>query len=585
MVRKKEVSAVDNLASYLWLIVAGTVFLGAGVVWVAVHGAAALAGGPAPVSHPVELVLGLLDGSTQWSTTATFIASALVLVVLVPTVLLTALMRRSGHKQLSSDRSARYMGRPQDIRPMLEKARRKQAARMGVKSESFGLALGVVLPRMTEIFSSFEDMLILIAGPRTMKSTAYSIPLVMSAPGALLATSNKRDVLDATRLYRSQQGQIWILDPQRVAQEEPTWFWDPLSYVTDETKAEKLAAQFATSARAPGAKTDSYFDSEAENLISLMLLAAAKDGHAITQVYSWLTTPSERAPATVLERHGYVLHSESLMAMILLPEKQRDGVYGTARSLMGFLRNTSFTRWIVAQPGARAFVPADFVRTTDTLYLLSKEGGGGAGSIVAALTVAVSEAAEDFATASPGGRMPVPFLGVLDEAANICRFKDLDSLYSHYGSRGILFMTILQNWAQGEEVWGKGGMEKLWSAANVKLYGGGVDDDRYLKRLSDLIGTYERVQTSQSYGKQGSSRSRSVQEKQILTVAELRELPKGRAVMFASGIPAKMIAPQPWFEGGKHFDVIQASLATHGADAATPAPELNPSPSSGEPYV
>lgn len=585
MVRAKDVTTTDSAPLYAGLILGGIAALGVGTVWVALHGAAKLAGDPAPELHPVTLVLDLANGQTTWSTMATVIAAVIAVVLIAVVVSIGVLVSKSRSKHLSSDKSARYMGSPRDVRPMLAPARRSQAARLDVKSDVLGLPLGKVLPSRAAIYSGFEDMLILIAGPRTMKSTAYAIPLIMEAPGALLATSNKRDVVDATRLYRSMRGRIWILDPQSVANEPPTWFWDPLTYVTDESKSEKMAAQFATSARAANAKTDSYFDSEAENLIALMLLAAARGGFPITQVYSWLTAPAEREPAQLLETLGYALHAESLTALIMLPEKQRDGVYGTARSLMGFLRNTSFTRSIVPQPGVPAFVPAEFVRTTDTLYLLSKEGGGGAGAIVAALTVAVSEAAEEFATSSPGGRMPVPFLGVLDEAANICRFKDLDSLYSHYGSRGILFMTILQNWAQGEEVWGKGGMEKLWSAANIKIYGGGVDDDRYLRRLSDLIGTYERVQTSQSRGKQGTSRSRSVQEKQILTVAELRELPKGRAVMFASGIPAKMIEPQPWFAGGKHVAVINESRSKHGPDVGPARPELNPAPSIGEPIV
>ena len=114
---------------------------------------------------------------------------------------------------------------------------------------------------------------------------------------------------------------------------------------------------------------------------------------------------------------------------------------------------------------------------------------------------------------------------MLDEAANICRFRNLASYYSHFGSRGIVVLTILQNWAQGEEVWGKAGMEILWSAANIKIYGG-VDDDQFLRRLSDLIGSYDRVMTSESHSRgNGRQRSRSVQERTILTIAELRELP------------------------------------------------------------
>jgi len=151
-------------------------------------------------------------------------------------------------------------------------------------------------------------------------------------------------------------------------------------------------------------------------------------------------------------------------------------VYGTARSLMGFLRNRAMASWITPPPASarlRQFHPAEFTRSRDTLYPLSREGEGSAGPLVAALTVAVIDALEELATASPGGRLTIPFLAVLDEAANICRFRNLDSYYSRFGSRGIIIETILQNWAQGEEVWGVKGMEKLWSAANGKIYGGG----------------------------------------------------------------------------------------------------------------
>ena len=56
---------------------------------------------------------------------------------------------------------------------------------------------------------------------------------------------------------------------------------------------------------------------------------------------------------------------------------------------------------------------------------------------MAGLTVAVTEAAEGLAKRSPGGRLVVPLVAVLDEAANVCRWPELPNLYSHCGSRGI----------------------------------------------------------------------------------------------------------------------------------------------------
>ena len=58
-------------------------------------------------------------------------------------------------------------------------------------------------------------------------------------------------------------------------------------------------------------------------------------------------------------------------------------------------------------------------------------------------------------------------------------------MYSHFGSRGIVVDTLLQSWSQGTARWGDAGMKKLWSAANVAVYGGGVKEKEFLSLLSE----------------------------------------------------------------------------------------------------
>ena len=94
-----------------------------------------------------------------------------------------------------------------------------------------------------------------------------------------------------------------------------------------------------------------------------------------------------------------------------------------------------------------------------TLYSLSREGEGSSAPLVTALTAAVLEAAEAKAAASVGGRLALPLLAVLDEVANVCRWRELPDLYSHYGSRGIVVLAVLQSWAQGEGCWENKGCE------------------------------------------------------------------------------------------------------------------------------
>lgn len=576
----------DNLV--LGVASAGVVVVGVVAGWTSLYVAARLQGTTTPPADPKQLITGLVTGEAQWTTTTSYVAAGLALVVLVLTflgILLAPKRRGTGDRRMRSDRSALHMGRGRDVAQLTAAGSARTATRLGAAGP--GLPLGQAVAGRRMLHTSWEDMAILVAGPRTQKTTAYAIPALLAAPGAALATSNKPDLYEATRTLRAQRGRLWVFDAQNVTNTGerggPGWFWDPLSYiaprdpagqlqhteagrvVASETRAERLAAQLVTSARPVGAKIDAYFDTEAENLISLALLAAACDGLPVTRVYSWLTNPQAcEAAATVLHREGFTLQAEALGALTELPDKQRAGVFGTARSLLTWLRNRDVAAWVTPTPAADGsvrpgFDPVAFAASTDTLYPMSKEGVGSVGPLVAALTMAVLDALEDQAAHSPAGRLTVPFVGVLDEAANICRIRNLDSYYSHFGSRGIVLLTILQSWAQGAEAWGDKGMEKLWSSANARIYGGGVDDPAFLLRLSDLIGTAEQLQRTSSVSSKGRTVTRAVQDKVILTPAELRELPRGRAVLFASGTPAILTHPVPWWEG-PHATTIQASL-------------------------
>lgn len=593
--RRRNTTGAGNAEGWALLAFMGFVLFALALVWVSVH-IGAVVDGSSATGNPFALVAELLTGKQGWTSSMT--VTAVMLGVLLLVLVLGGLVKwaRSGRETKITDHADKYMGGGGEVARWREAGGRKKAERLAPelvkrdgKKAAPGIPFGQTVRDKKTVYSSWEDVLLLIAGPRTNKSTAFAIPALLAAPGPALATSNKRDVLDATRDLRSERGKVWPFDPQKVANEPATWWWNPLSYIApvdpatgrplrdggtghvlaDEARAEKLAGQFVMSTRAPGARTDAYFDGEAENLIGLLLLAAALGEEPITKVYTWLTSPTNETPVRYLREHGFDLQEQSLFALSHLPDKQREGVYGTARSLMGWLRNRRLTEW-VTPTAARTrpqFHPEAYARSCDTLYLMSRDGEGSAGPLVAALTVAVLDSLQEYATKSPGGRIPIPFVGILDEAANITRIRNLDSLYSFLGSQGILLFTILQNWAQGVVVWGKEGMEKLWSAANVKIYGGGVDDPDFLRRVSDLIGPYDEVQITDSRGKGHTTRSKNIQQKSILTVAELREMHE-RAIAFASGTPAMLLRPVGWFEG-EHASAIEASLRERADELET----------------
>ena len=53
----------------------------------------------------------------------------------------------------------------------------------------------------------------ILGPPRSGKTSTIVIPSLLAAPGAVVSTATKRDVLDATWRARSQVGQVWVFDP------------------------------------------------------------------------------------------------------------------------------------------------------------------------------------------------------------------------------------------------------------------------------------------------------------------------------------------------------------------------------------
>jgi type IV secretory pathway TraG/TraD family ATPase VirD4 len=155
--------------------------------------------------------------------------------------------------------------------------------------------------------------------------------------------------------------------------------------------------------------------------------------------------------------------------------------------------------------------------------------------------MAILMAAEAVGARQPGGRLRTPLMAVLDEAANVCRWRELPDVYSHYGSRGIIMSAFFQSWAQGTEAFSETGMSKLWSAANIRVAGAGLAEDKFLPFLSNLIGDHDVIKRSSSSQTKGRSVTTSMQREKIFDVADLTAMPRGRAVMLASGMPAALI--------------------------------------------
>jgi hypothetical protein len=332
----------------------------------------------------------------------------------------------------SIDYRARYLGRGT---VMHAEVVRKDAikAKLTEDPEHFGLMVARTLPKnlsnlpnekqeakdpyavpkgSINLWCGYRDSGTAVMGTGSGKTTAVVVPLCCEAPGSVWVTSNRPDVVAALLGPRQAVGEVWVLDPQGVADMPPDWYWNPLSYLagdqytTSEVKARQLAKQFAEAGRPLEARTDAFFDPEGQEALANLMLAAYVGDYSIMQVMRWARKPADETPLDLLTAHGWDLASESLRSVYEMYEETRDSILGTARQMIRFLSNKGAAAWVERQgpdDHRPQFDPAAFVRsTTSTMICLSREGSGSFGPIVAALTVATAEAAELFALRRPG---------------------------------------------------------------------------------------------------------------------------------------------------------------------------------------
>ncbi|MFI9305695.1 type IV secretory system conjugative DNA transfer family protein [Streptomyces triculaminicus] len=430
-----------------------------------------------------------------------------------------------------------------------ERARQLRPALAGTKRldpDDTGNLLGNLEPNGPELRSSFEDVELDLMAPRAGKSTGIAVPRVLRARGSVLLTSNKADVYSVTKAERTAVGTVWTFDPQGIAHTRREMWWDMLADASTIEGARRLAGHFVGAVNDDASKRD-FWISAAQNTLTALFHAANQGKRQVTDVLAWLADPADRTPVDLLRDVGMVALAEQLQGTIRGAVETRDGIYETARQCVACLLDPKIAAWVTPDPHVAQFRPDAHALSRDTLYLLSKDGGGSAAGVIAAAADSVLRAGVT-AAERMGGRLEPPMTAVLDEAANVCRISDLPDLYSHFGSRGINVVTLLQSYRQGSRVWGEAGMDALWGAATIKLLGAGLDDADFIEKVSRLVGEHDVKTMSYSKSEGNRSSSTSYRLQRVMPADRIRALPKGTALLLATGVKPALIRLRPWYK-------------------------------------
>lgn len=506
--------------------------------------------------NPAVAVIDLVQGQVRWTTGATICAVALVVVLAGLLMMAAALIGRRQAGRTRIDAVTKNLAGRKDVRSLSAKEVSKSNRSRGDTATAPGVYIGQEVGTNTDLWGGWEDLQLDLWGPRQGKTTSKVVPMILRAPGTVITTSCKRDVVDTTIAHRMGMGRVWVFDPQDKAPgvDSSDWFFDPLDFVRRtrwwDGNAAELASIFDASARleSGGDNTNAYFYQQATDLLAGLFVAAALDDRPITDVYAWVSDPTDTTAVKRLGSSEWDLLAADVASKYNAEPRTKSNVFSAAKNMISCLGRKQIARWMTPRPGADRFVPERFAAAdNETLYLLTDDENPVARPATSVLTVAVFKALSERSDEYPRSRLPVPVSAPLDEIANCVAWPALVNHYSTWGSRGIIADTILQSYSQGVELWGDTGMRKLFSAASIVVVGPGQKDYEFVDRLSNLIGTHTERQRSVSYGRGDSGRSVSTStvERQTITGAELSALPQGRMIVFAVGrrpMLARMVA-------------------------------------------
>lgn len=272
---------------------------------------------------------------------------------------------------------------------------------------------------------------LLVVGPtQAGKTSSLVVPALLRWRDAVVVTSVKNDVVEATATWRRTLGEVQVLEPGR----DGGLTWDPLEGVTTLRHATRVARDLTleSSDRGEGA----FWNALAIKLLASLLILARERGATIFDV------------AEIVERHdvGSWIGArpspagDVVRSFLEYDPKTLDGVLTTA--------DTMLMPWRFEQPLARV---REVVASANSLYLCSPRGEQRHYEPLfrGALRMVLEEQQR---RVDEGTHRRI--LMVLDEAATVASLDELDQLAATVSGLGVTLVTVVQDFAQLVARWG-----------------------------------------------------------------------------------------------------------------------------------
>lgn len=373
------------------------------------------------------------------------------------------------------------------------------------------------------------------------KSRTDVVHKAMAAPGALLCSTTKPDLVEFAALARSRRsgaGPVMVFDTtgkvQWPAQIRPSPIPGCKDFAVARRRAETLVDASAVGLSEVGGN-DKIFRERAKTVVQAYLLAAAHDGRGVGDLVSWsITKPPDQEPVELLRRCGFVELADNLAAEISMVAETSDAVWLSVRRVIEPWLDPHL-RELCSPKAGEEFDAHAFVANQGSLFLVAdKHQAAQVRPVLTALVEDILTTEQEMALSYPSRRLDPPATNDLDELYDATPIPKLPEILADSAGRGVIIHWAAQSMAHLEDLYGESGRRQLLDNTTTLTFWGGIKDTKTLELVSTLSSYHERRRyQQQSDGLLGIGRT-SVGTEDVPTyrAGAVRTLPRGRVLVF-----------------------------------------------------
>ena len=441
-----------------------------------------------------------------------------------------------------------------------------------------------------EVWLGSERHIYVLGPTRSGKTVSVVIPSVVEAPGFVLATSTRGDIIKTTRYLREcgvkdrvtgasyggrGAGTTHIFDPEGVAENDPdtrhNMNWTPLQGCDDPAVAMRRAQTMVAIGGMGSGSNNQEWGVSATMYVQAMLYAAAIADRTINDCYRWSLSPeaAQEAADLIREHTGereMLRWADTIRGLETMDTRQRSSEWFGVRNAFAILADPKVRSTMDFSPrDPRLIDPRRMVEDHDTVYVLSRpksQAGGGvnAGLFAVLLLDTFQEACQDLALSREASgpnlrKIEPPARFVLDELSNIETWGGLRNAITQGGGNGYQLLVVEQSRDMMVRDYDRETEQTVWNNCNRIMLGGVTDRDS-LEWWGMQIGRHEVTRFESTWnpgqGPLGGVTERRGAEETVLPW-ELSRLPRGwMVVQPVREAPALVRAPHFMERGWWH---------------------------------